>query len=253
MDAFSASNVVPMGLAAQLREHLERIKALTPEQRAELDAIREREQSEMVRAARFRYLRRRSRLEGLDWDRTLEVFRPATESQAAALRQVREISDRWLESPRSVILWGDDFGDGKSHLAKGLLMELLDKGVPGVFWREPEFRQALTESRFMQLDVESPVSESRRAKVVVLDDLDKWFACELGQKNHADLWGLVDWLYDQGRQLIVTSQFPRTGGGASLQSIFGGSFADRLSHAVEIEVRGPSARTNQRSEQNGKA
>jgi len=190
--------------------------------------------------------RRASRLNACDWKQTIDAFVAVTPTQRAAEREIRVAIGAWPQERRSYYIWGPDYGPGKSHLARAYAIGVLDKGGTVVVWRVRVFRNALMAS-WRDYDMTGPGQESKERDLVVFDDLEKSGLDLSSPTQHGELYDLVDWMSDQGKAIVVTSNLPlrslgRNPSALCLESLFGGAFVDRLARCRELYISGPSGR-----------
>lgn len=172
-------------------------------------------------------------------------FRVFSESQRAA----GAFAKRFVESFPAVdagILVTGPVGAGKTHLAAGILNELLDgAGVRGLFCDFTDLldRIQASFSRGGDETADDIIAPYRDAELLVLD--------ELGARRPTDwvrdvLYGLLNTRYNRRRLTIVTTNFgdaPERPGGETLELRVGTAVRSRLAEMCQLlTVNGPDYR-----------
>lgn len=133
---------------------------------------------------------------------TLENFKTDTETQERAFRAAK----RYLEifssdTPKNFVLYGS-YGMGKSHIAVGILKELMKEGYSGIFVSVPKLLQAFRNT----YNKDSEVSEGQLLEA--LETVDCLVLDDIGAENSTDwatdkLFNIVD--SRQGKSTIFTT------------------------------------------------
>lgn len=234
-------------LARKAGQRLSELQSMPAKEIARLREERETIEKKFFHRARHEMLINNSRLMGLDRDRTLANYKPNCLTGQTMKKQLKEALDLWPEEKRSFYIWGPDNGPGKSHCAKGFLIELIKRGVDVRFWRMTDFRGALIRC-YKDTELINPAEECINIEYLVLDDWDK--AGVTQEKNpglFSDIWSLVDYRCDQNLPIILTGQHPlykQAGFASSLEELWGKDIANRLSSCIQLYVTGTSGRGN---------
>ena len=120
----------------------------------------------VISADRRATLLRYSRLSAIERQQSLDAFDPTGNERAFAT-----IAD-YQPSPRGLALYGPS-GVGKSHLAAGLCLRLIDEGLPVVFLNVPLWLERLREQARAREDLDDldALISPATASILVLDDL----------------------------------------------------------------------------------
>lgn len=211
----SATNTTPTIDAARLtlllnELRLPAIKALWAEfaERADtegwpaarfLAALTEHEVAERERRRIARHLNEARLLPG----KTLEGFDFASvpmisKAQVMALAE----GDDWIEQGSNLLLFGPP-GGGKSHLASGIGLTLVERGWRVLFTRTTDLVQKLQLAR-QQLQLESALAKLDKYHLLILDDL-AYVAKD--QAETSVLFELISARYER-RSMLVTANQP---------------------------------------------
>lgn len=134
-------------------------------------------------------------------------FHGANASLEAAHLLARRFVEEYPSHDAAGLLLVGDIGVGKTHLAVGVLKELIRKGIPGLFCDYRELLKQIQNSynasvQTTEMEVLRPVFE---AEVLVLDELG-------AQKPTEWVWDTVSLIlntrYNDKRSTIITTNFP---------------------------------------------
>jgi DNA replication protein DnaC len=111
-------------------------------------------------------------------------------------------ADGWLNEGHNLILIGPP-GTGKSHLAAGIGLALVEKGLRVLFQRTTDLVQKLQVAR-RELALEAAIDKLHKYHILILDDI------AYGGKDQAEtsvLFELISTRYEQ-RSLLITANQP---------------------------------------------
>jgi DNA replication protein DnaC len=174
---------------------------------------------------------------------SLDSFEPGFGGADPSLRQAHWTASRFVkaypvETDGKGLLITGPVGVGKTHLAVGLLLALIEeKGAQGLFYDYRELLKQIQNSynpqvNSTELDILRPVFE---AEVLVLD--------ELGAQKPTDwVWDTVALIlntrYNDKRTTIITTNYPDLAPGAVKEETLGDRITERMrSRLAEMCVR----------------
>lgn len=174
------------------------------------------------------------------------------ESQAEARRRARDFAEAYPPAHRSGILFSGPCGVGKTHLAVGVLRELIqDKGIPALF---VDFRELLKEIQ-QTYRPENPLSADQvlrpifSAEVLLLDDLG---ASKMTDWVRDTLGHVINRRYNEEKITLFTTNFPDRDpdgieddvlGPETLSQRIGVPLRSRLDEMCQtVEINGPDYR-----------
>jgi len=175
--------------------------------------------------------------------RRLEDFRTYEQQTRRALERARSFVAGFGEPERRGLLIIGPQGTGKTHLAAGILLALLDRQVPARFYTAPglvaELKRAIPEDR---------VLEVARALVdvpcLVIDDLGKEYIKSPGERASAyesavwvqeQLFSIVNGRYEEDRPVIITTNLTDAELGERYGPAIGAGRALRAGDYIQIE------------------
>ena len=150
---------------------------------------------------------------------------------------------RWAKQASNVILFGPS-GVGKSHLANGLGLKLIDEGIRVKYFTGIGLVQQLQQAK-SRLELTAFMSKFDRYSVIIIDDIGY---VKKTESETSVLFELIAHRYESG-SLIITSNQPFS----QWDSIFPDSMmtvaaVDRLvHHATIIGIEGESYRSKQKT------
>jgi DNA replication protein DnaC len=179
-------------------------------------------------------------------------FEVHSDSQREARRRALDFVEAYPPADRSGILFSGSCGVGKTHLAVGILRQLVDaKGVAGLF---VDFRELLKELQ-RTYHPDHPLSAYQvlapifAAEVLLLDDLG---ASKMTDWVRDTLGHIINRRYNQERITLFTTNFPEQDAGEehddplapeTLASRIGVPLRSRLDEMCQvIEIHGPDYR-----------
>lgn len=180
-------------------------------------------------------LRERAAWSGIDrryQGATLDTFEPL-DGKAEALEACRAWDGR-----RSVVLTGETWGTGKTHLGVGLLMRRLAEGGRARFVSVPDFLEGLR-SRFDPNAGDQAQAYAERYAAEPLLMLDDLGAERVTDWTREAVRVLIDRRYRLERPTIVTTNCASEG---ELADYIGGAVVSRLRDAMWIRVAGADMR-----------
>jgi DNA replication protein DnaC len=143
-------------------------------------------------------------------DCTLASFRGSTSTLVDAYRDVIGYYElfpyKGKKAGHGMVFWGAS-GTGKTHLAVGLLKELIaNKGITGCFWNFAQLLLAMTRSYdastgYAEL---TPLESAMQADVLVLDDLASRRMPDWAMNT---LFEIINTRYKEQRSTIVTTLY----------------------------------------------
>lgn len=187
---------------------------------------------------------------------SLDSFEPNFHGADPSLQKAHWMARRFVESypietdGKGLLITGS-IGVGKTHLAVGLLLALVEeRGAQVLFYDYRELLKQIQHSynptvNSTELDVLKPVFE---AEVLVLD--------ELGAQKPTDwVWDTVALIlntrYNDKRTTIITTNFPDLPAGAMKEETLGDRIGNRMHSrlaemCVQVEMRGSDLRQTTR-------
>jgi DNA replication protein DnaC len=195
-----------------------------------------------VAARRDRYLRTRTRLAHLPFQRTLEQFdfrfQPSIDE-----RQIRELSTMAFISDAANVIWLGPPGVGKTHLAVGLALKAIDAGHSVYFVRAHELledlRRAQSEHR---LDRRMRVYLA--PKVLIIDEFGVW---PYDRVAATALFALISARYERGSIVLTSNKSFAEWGDVLGDPVIATAILDRLlHHSHVINIRGDSYRLREK-------
>ncbi len=195
-----------------------------------------------VAARRERYLRTRTRLAHLPFQRTLEQFdfrfQPSIDE-----RQIKEISTlAFVGDAANVVLLGPP-GVGKTHLSVALALKAIDAGHGVYFVRAHELledlHRAQTEHR---LDRRMRVYLA--PKILVIDEFGVW---PYDRTAATALFALISARYERGSIILTSNKGFAEWGDVLGDAVIATAILDRLlHHSHVISIRGDSYRLREK-------
>jgi len=195
-----------------------------------------------VAARRDRYLRTRTRLAHLPFQRTLEQFdfrfQPSIDE-----RQIRELSTlAFISDAANIILLGPP-GVGKTHLCVALALKAIDAGQGVYFVRAHELledlRRAQSEHR---LDRRMRVYLA--PKVLIIDEFGVW---PYDRVAATALFALISARYERGSVILTSNKSFAEWGDVLGDTVIATAILDRLlHHSHVINIRGDSYRLREK-------
>lgn len=195
-----------------------------------------------VAARRDRYLRTRTRLAHLPFQRTLDQFdfrfQPSIDE-----RQIRELSTLAFISDAANVIWLGPPGVGKTHLAVGLALKAIDAGQGVYFVRAHELledlRRAQSEHR---LDRRMRVYLA--PKVLIIDEFGVW---PYDRVAATALFALISARYERGSIILTSNKSFAEWGEVLGDPVLATAILDRLlHHSHVINIRGDSYRLREK-------
>jgi DNA replication protein DnaC len=133
-------------------------------------------------------------------------FSGCTKEQKFALAYAKRFTGEWLGRDGTGIVFMGNVGSGKTHLAVGVLSELLRQGLTGIFYDQQQLLSLLRrsyekESKFEESDVLIPAATR---DVLVIDDLGSMPMTDWGKER---LVTVLNERYNQKRITLVTTNY----------------------------------------------
>jgi DNA replication protein DnaC len=207
-----------------------------------LTVLRQLLEEEMA-ARHERYLKARTRLSNLPFQKTLADF-DFTAQPSIDERQVRDLATlRFVADGQNVVLLGPP-GVGKTHLAVALSMQAISQGVGTYFIPAHDLvndlRTAYSENR-----LERRMRVYLTPKLLVIDEMGY---LPFGQMETQVFFQLVSKRYERGASMILTSNKSYGEWGSIFgDPIIAGAILDRLLHrSATVNIRGESYRLREK-------
>lgn len=173
--------------------------------------------------------------------RTLDLFRPRNESARLALEIARDFVRRWGEpEQRGLLIMGPN-GVGKTHLAAGVVLELVKRGVGARFYTAPELLAAVRRGV-----AEDEADEVQRVlaeiPLLVIDDLGREY---LRQSETGPGWAqeviytVLNRRYEEDRPVVITTNLTED----EIEARYGRAVLSRLGEMCRpVVLDGPDYR-----------
>ena len=236
-------SAVPEDIRDSIQKSIE--ESRSPEAQAQFYESVKRDKESAYRRKNYQLALERSHMTGDMVSDTLDKYDPTHRLQYAALKAANGFVKEWPDVEKRGIMFYGKPGIGKSHLLRGIGLELM-KRYPSphvIYFYAPEIERTLRKEEKLRKMYEGtgklvPDSEEeiKKCDLLLLDDISK-----LGP-NTSQGWllNLVGCLIDQaertGSPIICSTSNDDT---ESLKEIFGGAFVDRLQalmHWMEVDA-----------------
>lgn len=141
-----------------------------------------------------------------------------------------------------LILESATFGNGKSHLAVGIMREFIARNRTVRFWTQARFLRSVR-ARYDDRKAEDVVESAKRTGLLVLDDLGVSVG---GRDEQPTLHEVLDERYGQKRPTVFTTNIKPD----EFEALLGPRMTNRLREATFawVRIHGPSRRASNRAE-----
>ncbi len=170
--------------------------------------------------------------------RTLETFEPRDKDSKLALKIAREFISEWGKPDMPGLLIVGKNGTGKTHLAVGIMQEIIKKGVAARFYSSVAFLE-LAKEGFKNDTTRQMIEALAAIPLLVLDDLGKEFIKRSSANvDITDTWAnemfyaLINARYEQDKPLIVTTNLLDT----EIAARYGASVWSRLAEMCRVVI-----------------
>jgi DNA replication protein DnaC len=217
--------------------YLRECEATPPEERERIAREREEESRRLMREKyRQQDMRRMFALSGLGekfLKRTFETFEVSDENRKH-YEHFYHYAKNFASQKKGFYLWGG-FGTGKTHLAAAVANHLLHEGKQVLFLPVTALKERVYAS-YRDHSTAEIIAKVCGSALLILDDFDKLNPTD-GMKEL--MYGIVNRLYEQERQLIITANVNRP----RLAEIYDGSIASRIAEmCICVEMSGRDRR-----------
>ena len=159
-------------------------------------------------------------------NRTFDTFKQRSGTEAA-YDFCKAWTKTYTPSSNGIYIFGDKNGNGKTHLAVAILLELAKTGVVGAFVVVPNYLNDLQNTFGNPQESAKLFNTYKSASVLVLDDIS---AIKLNNNGEASEWAreqlfmLINYRYEQLLPTIITSNC----GYKCLRNILGSRIVSRI-------------------------
>jgi DNA replication protein DnaC len=242
--------------AAQARQHLEqlglteaaaildgRLEVAAQKQLPYADFLADLLGSEMA-ARRERYLRARTRLAHLPFQRTLEQFdfrfQPSIDK-----RQVRDLATLTFVSEAANVLLLGPPGVGKTHLAVALGLRAIEQGFGVYFVRAQDLLEDLRRAQ-AEHRLDRRMRVYLAPKLLVIDEFGVWSYDRLAATA---LFSLISARYERGSIILTSNKGFGEWGEVLGDTVIATAILDRLLHHSHVlNIRGESYRLREKKQ-----
>lgn len=168
----------------------------------------------------------------------LDNWQVTDERDGRALERVREFAQG---SHAVLMIESPEFGNGKSHLAVGVMRAFIERGRSVRFWTQARFLRDLRK-RYDDRKAEDVVEAAQQCGLLVLDDIGLSVG---GRDETPTLHEVLDERYGSKRPTVMTTNLQPEAFG----EVIGPRMANRLREAMFgwIRIHGPSRRAGNRT------